>query len=181
MEEEKRKEKRKMKRISATGTAAVLLVLLVFLVGCPTSQEPPKSIVLFDTNGSPVNSNFTVEAVTGECITGWSVVAPEGYAHDGWFYQGERWDFSTDKVMGDMTLVAHWIPLTYVVSFEDAERVFATQEVSYLGLVEPPMDPDEPEGMRFVCWTYEGREWDFATERVTGNMTLSAYYEATDE
>lgn len=34
----------------------------------------------------------------------------EGYTFTGWYYEDQLWDFDTDKVVEDMTLVAGWEP-----------------------------------------------------------------------
>lgn len=34
----------------------------------------------------------------------------EGYTFTGWYYEGQLWDFDTDKVVENMTLLAGWEP-----------------------------------------------------------------------
>lgn len=62
--------------------------------------------VSFDSNGGTVvDSQFVA---LGGKITAPSSVAKEGYTLDGWFYNGEAWNFDTDTVSAEMTLVAAW-------------------------------------------------------------------------
>ncbi len=67
--------------------------------------------VAFDTSGG-------TEIASQKLRYGNYIEEPEdpvrqGYEFDGWYYEGheeETWDFSVDKVGGDLTLIARWEP-----------------------------------------------------------------------
>lgn len=170
-----------MKRFTALFLA---LFALLGLLSCQDEPTPPEieiCTVIFDTGASP-EPNIVVEAAKGTLISPWSVPAPEGYYHDGWFYEGSRWDFKTDRVEADITLTAGFTPITYVLWFDINGEPFASQEVAYREkAVKPEYDPIPAEGMRFVCWSYEGRPWDFDVDIVDGDIHLEAYFEPITE
>lgn len=88
----------------------------------------------------------------------------QGYTFAGWYYEGhenDTWDFSTDKVGGDLTLIARWEPAKVTVKF-DAEggklpkgmgSIQVTYQEAYGELPIP-----QKEGSRFAGWIYSGEE-----------------------
>lgn len=60
---------------------------------------------MFDANGGTVVPNQTL--TTGSRITA-PTATMDGYTLDGWYYNGEKWDFATDTVSTDMVLTAVW-------------------------------------------------------------------------
>lgn len=162
----------------------LILACLLTFTACPQPEEPgepPRTVtVTFDTNGSPLTNTFTRQVVAGVPFMGAPIPPHEGYELAGWYHGDERWNFNTDTTETDITLVARWAPLSYVVSFSVEGDVWADQEVRYGERVEYPEFQPEIEGYRFIAWTYNGEEWDFDTMTVTGKMTLSAYFEPVE-
>lgn len=172
-----------MKILCKTALLCLGFLLLCSLVACEPTDTPDVPdfeicTVIFET-GDSTHGDITVQVAKGEKTTGWSVPAPEGYYHDGWFTEeGDRWDFAKDRVEEDMTLYARFSPATYMVWFEVNGELYASQEVAYKEkAVKPGFDPVPEEGMRFVCWCYEGFEWDFDTRLVTETVHLDALFE----
>lgn len=118
-----------------------------------------------------------------------------GYTFQGWYTQsdggGEKWKFQgetgANTVQEDMTLYAHWTRDEYTVSFHtyegDTENNIPDQTpLHYDAPVSEPMDPTR-DHYTFKGW-YKDSElkelWDFATDTVTGNMTLYAGWEGNE-
>ena len=103
----------------------------------------------------------------------------EHYDFAGWYTEdGQEWDFLT-AITSDTKLVAHWSPVVYQVTFkpENGENDLVVDAV-YDTLVEQPQEP-ETDGFEFLGWyTDDNQKWDFATSRVSGNVTLTAHWKA---
>jgi uncharacterized repeat protein (TIGR02543 family) len=72
--------------------------------------EPPAFSVSFDTAGGsagPADQSVT----SGQPATAPPVPTRAGYAFDGWWSGGTRWNFATDTVTAAVTLTAHWLVL----------------------------------------------------------------------
>jgi uncharacterized repeat protein (TIGR02543 family) len=88
------------------------------------------------------------------------------------------WDFAVNTVTANITLYAKW---TAVVQFNanGSEPTPDPQTVTSGSFAASPADP-VLEGKSFAGWYKEttgGARWDFASDRVTGNMTLHARWE----
>ena len=149
-------------------------------VGTPPELEVELCTVIFET-GASEHGDITVQVAKGTTTSGWSIPAPEGYYHDGWFRaDGSRWDFAKDKVTEDITLYAGFTPLTFVVWFEINGQPYASEEVDWQKTATEPAYPPQMEGMKFICWSYEGAPYDFSTP-VTQTLHLEAYFEPASE
>ncbi|MDX9798881.1 MAG: InlB B-repeat-containing protein [Bacteroidales bacterium] len=107
-----------------------ILILLVFLVtGCTLLTEvkpqttPPESLpagytVTFVSNGgSEVEPIKNVEH--GQTINVPTAPTKDGFNFDGWYKEqtlDNRWDFSTDTIIADITLYAKWDTLAPVIA-----------------------------------------------------------------
>ncbi len=106
-----------------------------------------------------------------------SVPAMEHYTFDGWYAEGAEsaFDFST-PVTGDLTLSAHWTPVTYTVTFDMANGEQVMDVPTAYGA--PVSEPEAPErsGFEFLGWfAADGTQWSFDAA-VTGDMTLTAHW-----
>lgn len=130
--------------------------------------------VTFNSNGgSDVQSQTVIFETTAE-----EPVAPvrKGYHLVEWRKGNVTWNFETDIVTSDITLIAFWEKNTYTVQFDTLGGTkIANQSVKYQGKVEQPERPvlDEYE---FLCWTYNGKYWNFDTDVVEDNITIVAVY-----
>ncbi|MDR2938856.1 MAG: InlB B-repeat-containing protein, partial [Clostridiales bacterium] len=104
-----------------------------------------------------------------------------GYNFDGWYLGNKEWDFDTDVVTSDITLVAKW----EVDSREEHEVTFDTdggtpvpppQNIKDGGKVTKPQDPSKP-GYIFDGWFDGEDEWDFDNDVVNGDLDLVAEWE----
>ncbi|MCR5307927.1 MAG: DUF6273 domain-containing protein [bacterium] len=71
-----------------------------------TTKKVEKVNVIFDSNGgSPVDSQ-SIEK--GTYVTKPNDPTKDGCTFSGWYYEGEEWNFSSSKVMDNITLTAKW-------------------------------------------------------------------------
>ncbi len=79
----------------------------------------------------------------------------EGHTFMGWSYNGEKWDFKTDRVKGDMTLKAIWSKNIYTISFDiTGTEPYAPIKEEYGTRVVLPR-PTRKEAI-FGGWEYNG-------------------------
>ncbi len=80
------------------------IIALVSFAGCATSHK--KYTVTFDSNGGTAVEARVVE----EGKTTYKPANPEkaGYVFDAWYFDDQKWNFSTQKITQDITLVAKW-------------------------------------------------------------------------
>lgn len=95
----------------------------------------------------------------------------------GWFYGDKEWNFDT-VITSNITLTAKWIH-RYTVNFDTAGAA-ETIPLIYVdegGFIIKPADPTKPNS-RFVGWYVGERKWNFASDKVTDNITLTAKWQS---
>lgn len=165
-------------------TAIFSVFLVVVLVSCNQITYT----VNFDTNGGMPE---VIEAVkVGENKL---VDEPEGVSKTGFYLEfwtnsedNEEWDFETDKVKEDMTLVANWKEgeapnvETFTVSFDtDGGTDIAAVTVERNKLLAAPSKPTK-EGFKFIGWMLDGNDFSFSTP-ITKDIALTAIWEEKEE
>jgi uncharacterized repeat protein (TIGR02543 family) len=95
----------------------------------------------------------------------------QGYTFDGWYHNGELWDFST-TVTANIWIEASWIPIINTVIFVSNDSTLSQQQVVEGTPATKPADPVR-EGYTFDGWFYNGVLWDFGTV-VTSDLRLEA-------
>jgi uncharacterized repeat protein (TIGR02543 family) len=143
-------------------------------------------IVTFDADGgSPVPADQKIG--TEQKVTEPNPAPTKaGYNFDGWYLGNEEWDFDTDVVTSDITLVAKW----NIDSREEHEVIFdtfggtpvpPTQYIKAGNKAIKPQNPTKP-GYIFSGW-YDGgwfngeEEWDFDNDVVSNDLELTARWE----
>ena len=97
------------------------------------------------------------------------------YTFDGWYNGETKWDFDTNVVTGNVTLVAKFNETArqYDVVIGDASAV----KVAYGEKVTKPADPtaEQRDGYTatFAGWYNGETKWDFDNDTVTGDLTLT--------
>lgn len=94
----------------------------------------------------------------------------------GWFLGDTEWNFDT-VVTSNITLKAKWIN-RYLISFDTngtAESIPSVY-VDEGGYIIKPADPSKANS-RFVGWFVGDTKWNFATDKVADNLTLTAKWE----
>jgi uncharacterized repeat protein (TIGR02543 family) len=102
-----------------------------------------------------------------------------GHAFSGWYREAEgrnAWNFATNRVTDNMTLYAGWVKL-YTVSFDTSGGSTIAKAVTKDGsTIAEPAEPMRARS-RFNGWFRDEGctvAWNFALDRVTGDMTLYA-------
>ena len=105
----------------------------------------------------------------------------EGYEFLGWFVDGGSTQWTSGTLTGDLNLVAKWEQIEYKVQFDPnggtwddgtgAAKVEYTTDGSIASV--KPADPVRP-GYTFTGWWYNGESWNFETDTVGGDLTLTA-------
>lgn len=189
-----------IKTIRALTAAILILTSLVAMSGCsladipfikdwigkgdtespesPEDQEPIETTytVSFDTNGAGINYEDQ-EVLSGDKISKPADPTKGSYKFLGWYNGDELWNFDSDTVESDMTLVAKWeyiIP-KYTVSFDLGEYGNSfSQIVEHGSSAQIPEDPSSDDCL-FFGWAVNGESWDFSTP-ITSNMTVTAIW-----
>lgn len=103
-----------------------------------------------------------------------------GYSFIGWFLDENddvAWNFTTDKVLEDITLYAKWELNEYTVEFDtDGGSLIDDVIVNHNELVSKPTDPTKDNNTFQGWFRDEDRTiaWNFDNNRVTSSITLYA-------
>ena len=150
-------------------------------------EEKAVSIVTYATVNF-INGNetvLTIEVAKDSLLTyGTFNLQQNGYELDGWYFNDTKWNFDTDKVVTDMTLIAHWTPIEYTITYDLVggqlpENV--TNKETYT--IEETFTINNPEksGYAFAGWDveYVGErdhsftDLDFEYSDQTPNLTIN--------
>lgn len=124
-------------------------------------------------NGMLANDNETINAPVNP--------TRDGYIFDGWYtneHYDTKWNFTTDKVISNLILYAKWARQTYSVHFESngGSEVNGIVDVQHDSIISEPANITKS-GYVFAGWFKDSQcteKWNFATDRVTSNVTLYA-------
>ena len=133
--------------------------------------------IVYDTDGG---SEVAARKVRyGEFLTEPETPYKPGYTFDGWYTEKEGetvlWYFQSEKVTGDMTLTAHWVPAQFTVKFDydggtGADGSTVESKQTYGELPTPVK-----EGSAFGGWEYSGQIITADTVvQMTGEHVLTA-------
>ena len=76
-------------------------------------------LVKFETQGGTNITDFVIKE--GNKIDSVSTPTKAGYTFDGWYVGDKKWDLDNDKVKGNVTLIAKWIPNQNSIIYVDSE------------------------------------------------------------
>jgi uncharacterized repeat protein (TIGR02543 family) len=142
--------------------------------------------VSFNSNGgSAVSPIANVDSAS--TITAPTAPTRTGYIFDGWYKEAAYttlWNFASDKVTANITLYAKWNVVTppatpkYTVTFNSngGSAVSPVANVDSGTVVAAPTAPTRT-GYTFDGWYKEttyATAWNFASDKVTANITLYA-------
>ena len=138
--------------------------------------------IVYDTDGG---SEVAARKVRyGEFLTEPETPYKPGYTFDGWYTEKEGetvlWYFQSEKVTGDMTLTAHWVPAQFTVKFDydggtgaDGSTV-ESKQVTF-GETYGELPTPVKEGSAFGGWEYSGQIITADTVvQMTGEHVLTA-------
>ncbi|MCR4782873.1 MAG: leucine-rich repeat protein [Lachnospiraceae bacterium] len=143
-----------------------------------------KYTVKFDPNGGTIDGSTAVASysvVAGD-VSPVPTAVRDGYTFSGWTssVNGVGVD---DAINTDVTFTATWVKNaaegsgSYVVAFDvnGGSPKYKEQTVSANGKVTNPGNPSR-DGYTFIGWYNGEAVWDFNSNTVTSNMTLTAWY-----
>ena len=140
--------------------------------------SPTKFTVIFDSQDGGLIQTMTTEYNT--TITAPKAPTRTGYTFVGWYKDAAgqtAWNFATDKVTENTVLYAKWNINSYTVSFNSqGGSTVDAKTVIFDTTVGEPTAPTR-KGYTFAGWYKDAAgqvAWNFATEKVTGNVTLYA-------
>ncbi len=122
--------------------------------------------VKFESDGETV---YETKIKGGETLENPEVPTKKHYFIDGWYKGDEKWNFETDEVSSDITLVAKWSPEVYTVTFvsevgEKAEKQTITYDPVNGKAVEPNIKKfvkTSAYEYEFIGWYLGETEWSF--------------------
>lgn len=159
-----------MRRKAFKALCVVTLAVFEFcsVTGCNSNE---KIVVDFDSvGGTPVEQQLLD---SGDLIEEPSDVIKSGYVLDGWYYEGEEWDFN-EPVYSDMTLVANWVSDTSVVNFLLNGGSMSTTSETYHYGEDVELPTPIRDGYIFLGWYYGDDIVSDGAWSIFGNVTLSA-------
>lgn len=126
---------------------------------------------IFDSNGG--SSVSSVTKPSGELIDRPDDPTYQNHTFLGWYNGDVLWNFDTDKLTSDITLTAKWI-INRTVIFDSAGAAEVPPQVVTNGsLITEPPTPILAEHT-FMGWYIGEIPWNFATDMLTDNITLTA-------
>ena len=105
------------------------------------------------------------------------------YTFDGWYNGDKKWDFETDTVQGDTTLVARFNESAREYDVKFGEDATATKAAYGNKLTKPETDPTKDmtadKVYTFDGWYNGETKWNFDADTVKGDVTLVAKFTET--
>lgn len=154
-----------------------LLIVLTFVLALTACEaKTTYYTVTFDSSGGSTVQNRAIEA--GNTIIEPDVPTRTGYNFIGWYNGETKWDFETNIVTSDFKLTAKWEKISHTVTFNsDGGTAVDSQTVYYANLLTQPQAPTR-ENFRFIGWYSGNAAWDFKSDTVMTDLTLTAKWEA---
>lgn len=107
-----------------------------------------------------------------------------GYAFLGWYFNGEEFSFTNYVIAEDITLVAHWQPVVYSVTYELSGGTLDFEFSEYTTEADAVIPAASRDGYEFLGWIYEGvgnpvKSLVFP-KGTYGNIALTACWQAIE-
>ena len=138
-------------------------------------------VVTFDSDGGTAVESQTVRF--GSNVKAPTAPTKDGYTFLGWYVGDEEWSFIGYSVSEDITLTAKWELNVYTVvivyGYTDywGYPITDTYNVKH-GKTVPNCGTPSRNYYNFAGWTCNGETWSFDTDTVTGDITITAEWEA---
>ena len=115
----------------------------------------------------------------GGYVTDPMIAIREGYVFNGWFLGDKKWDFATNTITSDTTLVAQWTPKEYTLTLDPSGGIYSGQTAVNLtyGSAYELMSPTR-KGYTFMGWFSGEERWEQSGTWNSGdNVSLTAKWE----
>lgn len=169
----------------------LLLMMLFMIVSCRNPIENNLTVnkftVTFDSMGGSLVTS--AEAFENSLATTPTAPTKADYKLGGWYTDNttftNKWDFATNKVTGNITLYAKWIPdaVSCTVTYNSDGGTVVSSATEEVGKIITAPTPPTKVDYTFGGWYKENTlttPWNFATDIVAGNMTLYAKWKASE-
>lgn len=179
-----------MKKILLFGVCALCLgilcscdsILSFFNNGKSENDGPQPEFytVTFDSNGGTSVKSANVKP--GKTCDIPYAPLRSGATFAGWYYKGNPWNFNTDKVTSDITLVAKWDYLSYNIEYDLSggtlpENMPTSYTVNSETIV---LSAPTRENCRFAGWYHKGKLVTEIPKGSTGDILLVADFYGPD-
>lgn len=175
---------------TSSGSGAGKLFVYESVKVTPSGSTPSGDTytVTFNANGHGSAPDPLTGITSGSTISAPTAPTADGYIFGGWYKEAActtPWNFATDKVTENITLYAKWTAAppatTYTVTFDANGHGSAPAALKGIAsgstIDEPTPAPTATDGYTFDGWYKEAActtPWNFATDKVTDNITLYA-------
>ncbi len=150
----------------------LLTAALAFMLTACADIEHMYYSVKFDTGDSSAPMVKAVEE--GDKIKKPEDPTKSGYVFIGWYNGDTLWDFDNGTVTSDMTLTAKFEKDTLKVTFKNDDSTTIVV-VSSGGTISTPEAPQKA-NHDFLGWYNGTKQWNFDTDTVTEDITLTAIW-----
>ena len=157
----------KLKILFKVATLLLLISSTLLLTACPTDSIT--FAVKFDSNGG--TAVRTYEVYDGDKMKAPQEPEKLGYTFIGWYNEEALWNFESDTVNKNITLVAKWSLNTYTAKFYDGDVLVETKTFTIEDGTEliPPELPKNDDVLGY------GYKWDDLTIKPQ-NLTVNLIY-----
>ena len=152
--------------------------LLSFIAGGVAAAGVVTGIIIYNNNHLTVTYTLdgkeyevTENIKKGSILKEPETPTKEGYTFDGWYVDGEKFDFDTE-IKGKLELEARFTINKYTITFENSFAESTTETVEWNKKVNKPENPSAY-GYTFTGWYLNNELYNFDTP-VTGDLTLIA-------
>ncbi len=145
-----------------------------------TPTPPEFYTVTFDSNGgTDVNS---AQVKPGELVRAPYAPIRFGATFEAWYYEGKVWNFRSDKVNSDITLVAKWIFDEYTIDYElSGGSITSPLPQTYTVETDTITLPSlQKENCKFAGWYLDGKLVTEIPKGSTGDIYLVADFFGPD-
>lgn len=164
-----------MKKIKLLFSVLLALILILALAAC--KGETTYYTVEFDSQGGSAVQSRAVEG--GTVFSEPEAPTRTGFTFAGWYNGETKWNFETDTVTSNMKLTAKWDRISHTVSFNsDGGSAVAKQYIEEGTKAAEPTAPTKPNYV-FDGWYNGETKWNFDTDTVNANVTLTAKWKVT--
>ncbi len=155
----------------------ILLSLIFIFAFAACKGEPTYYVISFDSAGGSAVQDRAIES--GSVILEPEAPTRTGYIFLGWYNGETEWKFESDTVKYNITLTAKWERIDHTVTFNSDGGTAVAEQIVEEGLkAKEPAAPTKA-NYAFDGWYNGETKWNFETDTVTADVTLTAKWKVT--
>lgn len=105
---------KEIKKVKVVLLLILLMVSLSLIITFVILSS--RHTVSFNSNGGADVKSYNY-VVNNSTITEPPTPQRDGYEFEGWYYKDKLFDFYNYRITNDITLIAHWSPINYKISY----------------------------------------------------------------